>query len=190
MDWATLVQHYGLVVLFVGAVLEGETILLLAGYMAHQGLLSLPATILTAFAGACGGDQGIAYLGRHYGGRLIAAKPHLARQAERARQLLAAWGPVFLVFLRFLYGLRTVSLLIVGASQFPARRFLILDGIGAALWATCFTLVGYYFGMAIEARLGRSHSIQEAVLLAALAAGAMAGIGALLRWTWRWARRR
>ena len=42
MDLPTFVQQYGLVAVAAGAILEGETVLLLAGAAAHLGLLALP----------------------------------------------------------------------------------------------------------------------------------------------------
>ena len=44
-----LIKQYGLVVLFIGTFAEGETILVIAGFLAHQGYLHLPYVLLTAF---------------------------------------------------------------------------------------------------------------------------------------------
>ncbi len=41
-EWLPLISHYGLIVVFLGAIFEGETILVLAGVLAHQGILAFP----------------------------------------------------------------------------------------------------------------------------------------------------
>jgi membrane protein DedA with SNARE-associated domain len=37
MNFAALISQYGYFALFAGALLEGETVLILAGFAAHQG---------------------------------------------------------------------------------------------------------------------------------------------------------
>jgi len=44
-----LLADHGYLAVFIGSLLEGETILVLAGFAAHQGLLSLPLTLTIAF---------------------------------------------------------------------------------------------------------------------------------------------
>ena len=51
-DGAQLIQSYGYWAILAGTFLEGETILVLAGFAAHLGYLQLPWVILAAFAGS------------------------------------------------------------------------------------------------------------------------------------------
>lgn len=51
MTLGYVVSHYGYVALFIGVFLEGETVLIAAGFAAHLGHLSLTWVILIAFAG-------------------------------------------------------------------------------------------------------------------------------------------
>lgn len=48
---------YGYAALAVGTFLEGETILVIAGFLAHRGYLSMDLVILSAFLGTFFGDQ-------------------------------------------------------------------------------------------------------------------------------------
>lgn len=57
MSLESLVTSYGYPAVLVGTFLEGETILVLAGFLAHRGYLDLPLVILTAFLGTFTGDQ-------------------------------------------------------------------------------------------------------------------------------------
>jgi membrane protein DedA with SNARE-associated domain len=54
-----VIRDYGYVALFIGTFLEGETILLLAGFAVQTGQfgLELQYIILTAFVGSLSGDQ-------------------------------------------------------------------------------------------------------------------------------------
>ena len=59
----SFVQNYGYGALFLGTLLEGETVLILAGLMAHMGLMKLPLVVLVALLGSVLGDQFYFFLG-------------------------------------------------------------------------------------------------------------------------------
>ena len=52
---------------------------------------------------------------------------------------------------RFLYGLRNITPFAIGMSRVPTRRFVVLNIVGAAIWAVTFACGGYLFGVAMEA---------------------------------------
>ena len=51
MELEELVRNYGYIIIAVGTFLEGETILIVAGFLAHSGYLQLPFVIIAGFAG-------------------------------------------------------------------------------------------------------------------------------------------
>lgn len=55
MPLADLLREYGYYAVFLGTFLEGETVLVMAGFAAHSGYLQLPWVI--AVAGGTLGDQ-------------------------------------------------------------------------------------------------------------------------------------
>src|SRR5260370_41283512 len=61
-----LLATYGYLAVFVGSLLEGETVLILAGFAAHQGYLSFPLVAGVAFCGGTLGDQSLLFLGPRY----------------------------------------------------------------------------------------------------------------------------
>ncbi|WP_424792969.1 DedA family protein, partial [Pseudomonas aeruginosa] len=67
-------QDFGYFALFLGTFFEGETILVLAGFLAFRGYMQLDTVILTAFLGSYAGDQLWYFLGRRHGRRLLARK--------------------------------------------------------------------------------------------------------------------
>ena len=74
MNLAGLLATYGNLAVAVGTFLEGETILLMAGFAAHCGYLDLSKVILVAWGGLLG-DQFYFFLGQRYGDRILARFP-------------------------------------------------------------------------------------------------------------------
>lgn len=57
MDINHLISQYGYAALIVGSMAEGETITLLGGVAAHQGLLKFPLVVIAVALGGMIGDQ-------------------------------------------------------------------------------------------------------------------------------------
>lgn len=159
-----LIQQWGYPLVFLGAVLEGETVLLLAGLLAHSGHLQFPLVVAAAAAGGFAGDQLFFLLGRRHGGRLLARFPRLNGAAMRADGMLARHHVLFILANRFLYGLRIAGPLAVGMSAVPAGRFALLNLIGAVIWGLAITGAGYFFGQAMELLLGDIRRMEEWLL--------------------------
>ncbi len=176
---SALVASYGYFAVFFGTLVEGETILLAAGFAAHRGLLDWRLVVALAFAGGCLGDLLAFLLGRWRGAAIMARFPSIARRAPRLLALLERHHVGLIVGVRFIYGARIAGPLVIGASGVPLARFAALNALGAALWASAVGGAGYYFGAALAAVLADVKRIEQAVLAAMLGAGA-------LFWLWRW----
>ncbi len=174
MDLSELIETYGYWVVLIGTLLEGESVLLLAGYAAFSGLLELHWVIAVATMGSFMGDQLWFYLGRTRGASLLLKFPSYAAPAARAQELLDRYHTPIILALRFLYGLRTVLPFVIGmSSTISTFRFQVLNLTGAVVWATLGTVAGYLFGNAIEAILGDIHRYEKYIFLFL----AVAGIG-------------
>jgi membrane protein DedA with SNARE-associated domain len=161
MDLPELIETYGYWVVFGGTLLEGESVLLLAGFAAYSGLLELHTVIGVAIAGSFLGDQLWFLLGRTHGAKLLARYPRYAARAAQAEALLAKWHTPIILAVRFLYGLRTVLPFTIGMSRIPTLRFQLLNFAGAVLWASSGAVAGYLFGNAIENILGHIHRYEK-----------------------------
>ncbi|MDO8023665.1 DedA family protein, partial [Enterococcus faecium] len=64
MDIDHLISQYGYAALIVGSMAEGETITLLGGVAAHQGLLKFPLVVIAGALGGMIGDQLLYLVGR------------------------------------------------------------------------------------------------------------------------------
>lgn len=185
MNFETFIEHYGYAAILIGTFLEGETILVIAGFLAHRGYFRLDLVMAAAFAGSVLGDQMYFFLGRWKGRDFIASRPYLSRHSDRVERLLRKNRVWLILSFRFVYGLRTVTPLMLGASQLPAGLFLSLNLISAMAWAGAVGFAGYYFGTALEAILGQAREYELIVI------GALSG-AALLLWAVRflaWRRR-
>lgn len=169
-----LVERYGYIGLFIGTFLEGETILVLAGVMAQRGFLTLPGVVIAAFLGSFSGDQLFFWIGKTHGQKFLERRPHWQRRVQRVKHWMGRAQTPFALGFRFLYGLRTVSPFALGMFQMSGWRFLILNFLGAAIWATAFGGGGYLFGHALDPMLENFHQYSAYVFLAAgLAAAAV-----------------
>ena len=157
---------YGYLAVFVGTLLEGETILVLGGYAAHRGHLSLPLVMVVAFAGSLLGDQTMFWIGHRYGKRLVNRWPGLERRIARVRPLLDRFGNVFALIFRFCYGLRNVTPLAMAMGGFSPKRFVAFNAVGAGVWAVTVGAMGYMFGGAAEAVLPHRHHYDMVAVVA------------------------
>lgn len=150
MTFNSLVTHYGYLALFVGTFLEGEMIVVFGGYFAHRGNLQLEWVILSAFIGTYCGDQLFYYIGRWRGAAILDRRPHWQLRSERVFRMLRRHQALVILGFRFVYGIRTVTPFIIGMSGVHPLRYLILNGVGALVWAITIGILGFLLGQTVE----------------------------------------
>jgi membrane protein DedA with SNARE-associated domain len=160
----SFIQNYGYWAIFIGTFIEGETISLLGGFAAHRGYLELPWVIVIAFFGSFMADQLYFYLGRRHGTRMLSKHRGWVTRVERVQRLIERYHTPLIIGIRFMIGLRTVGPFVMGMSDLPARRFFILNAIGAALWAIVTSSAGYIIGETLTAMLGTIKHIELEIL--------------------------
>jgi membrane protein DedA with SNARE-associated domain len=165
-----------------GLPLPGETILLLASFLAYsEHELQLPWVILVGIvATTAGGEIGFA-LGWHGGRPLIERYRHVfsirAETVARGDQLFERYGAATVFLARFLFGMRVLAALLAGALHMPWRKFVLFNFLGAAVWVTAICGAGYLFG----GHWGQlAHDLKGFDLVVAIVGGA----AVLLLW-WR-----
>jgi membrane protein DedA with SNARE-associated domain len=146
MSIEAMVMLYGYPVVVAGALFEGETIILTAGFLAHRGYMSLSLVMLLAFLGGFTGDQFFFHVAKKTGVPFLARSPVWKSRIGRVRNLFDRFGTLFVVGFRFLYGLRIATPVILGMTGYSAKRFVLLNAIGALLWATSVPATGYLLG--------------------------------------------
>lgn len=179
----TFLQDYGYLALFIGTFFEGETILVLAGFLASRGYLDIYLVMFTAASGGYCGDQLWYFLGRRKGREILARKPHWQVLGEKALNHLRRYPDVWVLGFRFVYGLRTVMPIAIGISGYPPLRFLLFNALSAAIWAVILGAAAFHLGSALELVLNNIKHYELRVIAVLL-------IGGGLLWLWRRQRNR
>ena len=168
---------------FLGLFMPGESLVVLAGFLAAQQVLNLELLIPVIAAAAIIGDS-IGYeLGRWLGrdwlrrhGPTFWLRPE---RLDRMDAFFARHGGLSVLFAHFLHVGRALMPFLAGAARLPYFQFLVYNATGCILWAATFSLVGYWFGQSwhlLERWIGRASIF--VVLFAGLIVGTV--------WVWRW----
>ena len=189
MSVTEFIGTYGYAAVLAGALLQAETIVLVAGFAAHEGYLSPALVVLLAFIGGAAGDQAFFWIGRRWGGPLQRRVPRLNARLLQVAALLLRWDAVLVFGVRFVYGLRIAGPIAMGTLGVDALRFAVFNVLGAAVWTAAFFALGYLLGQEIGTLLGDMDGYENAILWSLLAAVALFLVMRRLRQAWR-ARRR
>src|SRR5690554_3659012 len=135
----------------VGAVLPGETAVVLAAIALADNPVHVAFAIVAAAAGAFTGDHIGFLVGRMLGPRL--GETRLIRRLgqdewNKARSFVARRFWVVIVA-RLMPGIRTFVAAAAGASSIRYGRFALICGIAATLWATIWVVGGATMGRAL-----------------------------------------
>lgn len=133
---------------FVGLLVPGETVILLAGTVAGAGRISIVWLIALVWASAVAGDVTSLVLGRRLGRRFVLRhgwRVQITRERfERVERFYRRHGGKAVLLGRFVGVVRAISPFVAGSSGMPLRRFLPFDVAGAGLWGAGIALLGYF----------------------------------------------
>jgi membrane protein DedA with SNARE-associated domain len=181
MSTEALLERFGYLAVFVGTFLEGEAILVMAGFFAERGHLSIFKVGIVGFAGAYVGHLFWFWLGRVHGVRLLDRFPRMKQHFGKGIRMFERYGAAAIIATQWLYGLRITCAVIVGISRVSVLKFLVYEAISCAIWAVIIAAGGYYFGAAVERVLGRAANVEKWGLLAIV----LIAVG-----VWLWHRRK
>jgi len=171
--------HYGYGAVAAALLLEnaglpvpGETMLLLASFLAFsEHRLRLPYIILVGVLAATIGDN-LGFLLGHYGGEPLLERyrqvPRVYRTITRAESLIQRYGSFAIFIARFIAGMRIIAGPLAGVLHMPWRKFVVFNFLGAAVWVTVISSVGYFFGRHWDELARIMKGFNLAVLLAAV----------------------
>src|SRR5215470_10731102 len=166
-----------------GIPVPGETILLLASFLSYsRDELQLPYIILIGICAATIGDNLGFAIGYRGGRPLLDRYRTTFRISEetilRGERLFDQYGAVTIFFARFIFGLRVIAGPLAGVLRMPWKRFAVFNFLGALLWVTVISLIGYKFGKHWDRLVD---AVEQPNILIVVAAA----IGVLLLWRWR-----
>jgi membrane protein DedA with SNARE-associated domain/membrane-associated phospholipid phosphatase len=155
---------------FVGLVAPGETVVILAGAVAGQGVTEVYLTIAIVWFCAWAGDSASFLLGRRLGREFVLRHgPRFRLTEDRFKQVesyFSRHGGKTILIGRFVGVVRAVAPFIAGSSGMRYRQFVPFSILGTGLWSAAFTLVGYFASKSIEEAAQRAE--QGALLLGIL----------------------
>lgn len=167
-SFITFVENWGYLAVLLGSMVEGESVILTASFMAYKGILSLPKIMIIAFLGTFFADQALYYVGRYYGTALLRKFPKWEKRSKKAFDLLHTWDIWFILSFRFIYGIRTLSPIVIGTAGVSPRRFIPLNFISAIFWTLISCIGGYMLGGTFEMIVENFDSMQKYFILVPL----------------------
>ncbi|MFD7445513.1 DedA family protein [Streptomyces sp. NPDC059909] len=170
---------------FIGLLVPGETIILLASAIANRGDLNPLVLAAVVVAGGMAGDNLGYVLGRRCARRPSARRVggiRSDRRFGRAQAFLVRHGGAAVFTGRFVGFVRSFLPFAAGASGMPYRRFFLYSTAASLVWGVGNVLLGYFAGAAATELL-HSAGLAGAAALAAvgLALAIVVGVRILSR---------
>jgi membrane-associated protein len=139
---------------FVGFVVPGDLVLLLAGFYAERSTLDLPPIVLLAFVAALLGDSLGYAVGRFAGRRLVNRFGKRLFPPDRLARVdlyFAEYGTWAVAMGRLTPVVRSVNTFAAGMARMPFPKFLGAVAIAASVWAVAYPVLGFVFSGSFEA---------------------------------------
>jgi membrane-associated protein len=155
--------------LFVGFVIPGESVAVLAGASAKLGHVSLIGVLVVVIVAAVVGDSVGYEIGRHAGTRVLQLS-FLEKRRKRlddAQEFLARRGGSAVFLGRWVAFFRAVMPALAGTARMPYLKFLAWNAAGGVAWGAAVVLIGYAAG-ASYARVEKSFGRDAAFVVAGI----------------------
>ncbi|MDR3031484.1 MAG: VTT domain-containing protein, partial [Holosporales bacterium] len=144
VDFSELIKQWGYLAVFLGSIVEGESVLITASALAAFDYLSIYKVFLVAFLTTVFVDQILFLIGYKTGTDWLVNKfPKLNKARNKVFSLLNRMDIFFIFAFRFIYGIRTVSPLIIGSAKIKPLRFVYLNILSGLCWAFVGCFLGY-----------------------------------------------
>lgn len=147
----SLILEYSYLILFVWCIFEGEVALIASGVFSHTGQMYYLFALIAGTLGGMAGDifwYSTGRFNKKYALKIL--KSH-RREVALARIQVYRYGAYIVFIQRFIYGARLVVPLLIGASRYNFRRFLVINFFSSFLWALLYLTIAYFLGDSIIA---------------------------------------
>jgi len=156
----------------MGIPVPGETALIAAALIAHDGQLDIVPLVALAAAAAIIGDNIGFTIGRHGGRRLLLAPGpllgHRRRVIDVGEPFFERHGPKAVFLGRWISGLRIASAWLAGINGMKWPTFLFWNALGGIAWAASVGFAVYALGDLAEKVISVAGPIAAGVSVAAI----------------------
>jgi membrane-associated protein len=170
--------------------LPGDTLLFTAGYLIHNGDLSIHHAFIVLGFGAFVGNM-LGYLTGYY-----AEKPLMKlakgegnafdKGLEKTRKFYKKYGLLTLVFARFLPSVRTIAPFLAGVTKMPFYKFTLVSFFSGLFWVAVGLMLGNFFGKHIP----NLEHVMVTVVFVAVMSAALPVLGAIIKSLWNKSKKR
>jgi len=160
-----LLIKYGLVTVFLAAMLEADVIPVLAGVSAHLCYFDPVVAVATASFGALTGDCIWFYIGRHDAIRNSKLMRRLRSKGETLFHRVGHWQ---IPASHVVYGTRVATMAFLGARGSAISRFVLVDGVSCLALTTLLFALGFALSASVSLVLVNVRRV-EIVLLVCVA---------------------
>jgi membrane protein DedA with SNARE-associated domain/rhodanese-related sulfurtransferase len=187
--------HYGLMIVVINVLLDqiglpvpAVPTLVVAGAVAADGQMSLPAVFAGAVLACLAADCGWYLIGQKCGIRVLKTLCKISLEPDscvsQTQTRFESWGVNSLLIAKFIPGLAIIAPPLAGAMRIGWLRFILLSTGAAALWVGTGLVAGMLFKSQIARLLEHLADIGSAA-----GAGAATLLGAYIAYKW-WERSR
>lgn len=185
-SFLSFVYQWGYLAVFLGAIVEGETVILTASALSALGHLNLYKVMAITFCTTVVVDQGLFLVGRRFGPNFFDRFPKFRSRADRAFTLLHRFDRWFILTFRFIYGIRVISPIVIGVAGIEHKRFAPLNILSALIWTTVSCYSGYALGDALESLFQNLEKAKHYFFMVVAIGAVLMG----LYWCWKRYRRK
>ncbi len=121
-DISPLVSQYGLLIVFIGVMVEGTAMILISGVLCYLGMLSFSEALPVAILGAVIGNHFWFYIGSRYGTTILTRFPKLAKQSKKALALITKKANIIATSARFIYAGGIIFPLMLGGTKISLKK--------------------------------------------------------------------
>jgi membrane protein DedA with SNARE-associated domain len=141
----TLISTYGYIAVFLGSLIEGEAVLVIASFLSYLNELELPLVLLAAFAGTLLSDVSWFILGRHSNDKYLNRWQWLRTMSDHSISVVGKRPRMAAFLMRFMYGFRVIVPFSLGKTSISFVTYVVYNALGVFLWVGIFSFLGYFF---------------------------------------------
>src|SRR3989344_8521680 len=153
-DHAPYLISYKYFFLFLGGLIEGMNVLVLAGFIASSGQINLwvilPILIFAHFLNGCGWYL-VGYLGGAKALDKWGHKNKISHQViNKIQDYFKRYSGRTIMFAKFTFSLEIATMILCGSLNYNLKKFSKYNFYGSAGWVAMTVFIGYFFGQSFK----------------------------------------